>query len=74
MVDCEVMEVLEGYGLAHVRAPDGATYGVTTQTPGIRFADLHEGQRIRVVVARKLSRVMHAELLGESSPGKARAR
>lgn len=63
LVEGEVLEVLSGYGLAHVRAMDGATYGLTRETPGVSFADLHEGQRVRVEVASKFNRVLHAQLL-----------
>lgn len=68
MVEGEVLDVLDGYGLAHVRAADGSTYGLTRQTPGIQFADVREGQHVRVEVTRKFNRVTHAQLLGESSP------
>lgn len=64
-VEGVVLEVLAGFGLAHVRAADGSTYGLTKSTPGILFADLHEGQRVRVEVTRRFSRVMHAQLLGD---------
>lgn len=67
-VEAVVLEVLAGYGLAHVRAADGSTFGLTVETPGIHFADVHEGQRVRVEVTRKFSHVLHAQLLGESSP------
>lgn len=62
-----MLEVLAGYGLAHVRAADGSTYGLNQSTPGIRLAELREGQRIRVEVTPKYGRVVHAVLLGESS-------
>lgn len=63
LVECEVLEVLGCYGLAHVRAIDGSTYGLSRETPGVRFADLHEGQRVRVEVASKFNRVLRAQLL-----------
>lgn len=62
-VEGEVVEVLDGFGLAHVRAPDGTLYGLNRDTPGIRFADLREGKRVRVEVARKFSCVLHAQLI-----------
>jgi hypothetical protein len=67
VLEGEVLEVLDGYGLAHVRAADGLTYGLTRRTPGVCFADLRKGQRVRVEVARKFNRVMYAQLLGDSS-------
>ena len=63
LVEGEVLEVLGGYGLAHVRALDGSTYGLNRETPGVSFAELHEGQRVRVEVAPKFSRVLRAQLL-----------
>lgn len=63
LVEGEVLEVLGGYGLAHVRALDGFTYGLNRETPGVSFAELHEGQRVRMEVAPKFSRVLRAQLL-----------
>lgn len=63
LVEGVVQEVLGGYGLAHVRAPDGSLYGLTRETPGVSFADLHEGQRVRVEVVRKFNRVLSAQAL-----------
>lgn len=63
LIEGEVLEVLGCYGLAHVRTMDGSTYGLTRETPGVRFADLHEGQRVRVEVASKFKRVLRAQLL-----------
>lgn len=67
VVEGVVLEVLAGYGLAHLRAADGSTYGLNQWTPGIHLAELREGQRVRAEVTRKFSRVVHAVLLGESS-------
>lgn len=64
LVEGEVLEVLGSYGVAHVRAPDGSTFGVNRETPGICFARLHAGQRVRVEVAHKFNRVLHAQLIG----------
>lgn len=64
LVEGEVLEVLGGYGLAHVRALDGATYGLNRETPGLSFADVHEGQRVRVEVTHKFNRVLWAQLIG----------
>lgn len=66
-VEGVVLEVLAGYGLAHVRAADGSTYGLNQSTPGIDLVELRAGQRVRVEVTRKFGRVVHAMLLGESS-------
>jgi len=63
LVDGEVLEVLDDYGLAHVRAQDGATYGLNRETPGVSFTDLREGQRVRLAVAPKFNRVLQAHLL-----------
>jgi hypothetical protein len=63
-VEGEVLEVLGDIGLAHVRIRDGSTFGLNRQTPGIQFADLREGQRVRVEVTHKFNRVLHAQLLG----------
>lgn len=63
LVEGEVLEVLDGYGLAHVLAPDGSLYGLTRETPGVSFADLHEGQRVRVEVVPKFNRVLRAQAL-----------
>lgn len=59
----EVLEVLHGYGLAHVRAQDGATYGLNRETPGVSFTGLREGQWVRMAVAPEFNRVLHAHLL-----------
>ena len=62
-VEGEVVEVLSGYGLAHVRAPDGSLYGLNRETPGVVFKDLHEGQRVLVKIACEFNRVLHAQLI-----------
>lgn len=67
LVEGVVLEVLAGFGLAHLRAADGATYGLNHQTPGIHFADLRKGQRICAEVTPKFGRVVHARLLEESN-------
>lgn len=53
-----VLEVLLGFGLAHVRAFDGSIYGLTRNTPGIRFDDLRVGQPVVIEVADKFARVL----------------
>jgi hypothetical protein len=63
-VDGEVVEVLTGFGLAHVRVSEGTVYGLTRHTPGVDFDKLREGQLIRVQAERKFSRVLRAELIG----------
>jgi len=62
-VDGTVLEVLQGFGLAHVRAGDGTTYGLNHQTPGVPFSELVEGRRIRLQVVSKFNRVVHGQLL-----------
>lgn len=62
-VEGKVLEVLDTFGLAHVRTETGDTYGLNRQTPGIEFGQLHEGQRVRCTVTEKFHRVLHAELL-----------
>lgn len=62
-MDGEVVEVLSGYGLAHVRAPDGTLYGLNGETPGICFTDLRVGQHVRVEVASRFGRVLHAQII-----------
>jgi len=64
VVEGEVCEVLDGYGLAHVRGSDGSIYGLHRQTPGVQFGMLHVGRRVRIDVASKFSRVLHAQLIG----------
>jgi len=67
MAEGVVLEVLASCSLAHVRTADGATYGLTQSTHGIRFADLREGQRVRAGVTKKFGQIVHATLLGDSS-------
>lgn len=57
-VEGTVLEVLLGLGLAHVRTPDGHTYGLTRDTPGVRLDDLSEGQHVRLEVEPRFSRVL----------------
>lgn len=62
-VDGEVLEVLEGIGLAHVRTADGTICGLTRSTLGIEFSQLRAGIRVRCKVVRKFSRVVQAKLM-----------
>ena len=64
VVEGEVFEVLDGFGLAHVRSSDGFIYGLNRQTPGVPFGMLHVGQRVRIDVTTKFARVLHAQLIG----------
>ena len=57
-VACEVLEVLPGYGLAHLKAPDGSIYSLNRQTLGIQLENLQPGQRVLVDVTLKFSRVL----------------
>jgi hypothetical protein len=64
VVEGEVYEVMQGFGLAHVRTTRGTIVGLNRATPGIAFDQLHEGQRVRCDVATQFNRVLHAELIG----------
>ena len=62
-VNGEVVEILEGFGLAHVRTSQGQIYGLNRYTPGIEFSQLREGVRVRCEVTAKFHRVLHAQLI-----------
>ena len=62
-VEGVVLEVLGGYGVAHVRAKNGSVYGLNRQTAGVEFANLHKGQPLRLEIADKFGRVLRAEVL-----------
>ena len=62
-VEAEVVEVLEGIGLAHVRTADGRIFGSNDNTAGIEFTALRGGVRVRCRVARKFNRVLSTELI-----------
>ena len=62
-VECTVLEILPGFGLAHLEASDRSVYTLNRQTPGIHFDDLKVGQRVRVGATSKFRRVWHAVLL-----------
>ena len=64
VVEGEVCEVLDGFGLAHVRSLDGSIYGLNRQTLGVGFETLRVGQRVRLDVTSKFARVLHAQLTG----------
>lgn len=63
-IEGEILEVLPGYGLAHVQTAGGQVYGLNKKTPGIDFTELHVGQQVRCVVAPTFNRVLHARLIG----------
>ena len=63
IVEGEVVEVLPGFGLAHVRAADGRVLGVTRQTPGVIFDQLRPGQQLRCRVTEQFHRVLCADVL-----------
>lgn len=63
IVEAEVVEVLIGFGLAHVRTAEDMVYGLTRRTPGIEFDTLRVGQLVRCRVTASLHKVVHAELL-----------
>lgn len=62
-VEGEVLEVLPEFGLAHVRGSDGHVYGLTAETPGIPFDQLHSGARVHMTVTTRFRRVLHARLI-----------
>jgi hypothetical protein len=64
VVEGEVSEVLEGFGLAHVRTADGQIFGLTKSTAGIEFSTLRPGIRVRCTVNQQFNRVVYAELIG----------
>lgn len=63
-VDGEVLEVLEGIGLAHIRTADGRICGLNRNTSGVEFSLLREGVRVRCKVVQKFGRVVEARLIG----------
>jgi len=63
-VEGKIIEVLASYQIAHVRTPDSSTYGLNRQTPGVKFEELQQGQRLRLAVTAKFGRVLHAQSLG----------
>ena len=65
VVEGEIVEVLRGLGLAHVRGANGVAYGLNPTTPGIAFEALRAGQRVQCRVTAKFHRVLHAEVLVE---------
>jgi hypothetical protein len=62
-VEGEVIEVLNGLGLAHMRGSNGLVYGLRPHTPGIDWDELREGQRFRCRVTRTFHRVLQADVL-----------
>ena len=63
VVEGEVIEVLPGLGLAHVRGVDGRVYGLNRKTPGIAFDVLQAGQRVQCLVTAKFHRVLEAAVV-----------
>ena len=59
----EIVEVLTGFGLAHVLSQDGMCYVVNRKTVGINFEALRIGMRVRCIVTEKFSRVLHASVV-----------
>jgi len=62
-VEGVVIEILAGYGLAHVRTSDGSIFGLTRQTTGIKFAELRQGQLVKLEVAAEFGRIVRAQFL-----------
>lgn len=63
IVEGELLEVLPGLGLAHVRATDGRILGITRQTPSVIFGLLRPGQKLRCQVMESFHRVRQADVL-----------
>lgn len=65
LLNCEgeVVEVLGGFGLAHLRTTNGALFGINRETPGVDFAAIRVGQRFRIVASTRFNRVVRAEVL-----------
>ena len=63
-IEGKIVEVLPGYGLAHVQTAGGQVYGLNRKTPGIQFKALREGQLVLCKVTPTFNRVLHACLLG----------
>lgn len=63
IVEGQIIEVLEGFGVAHMLTPDGFLYGLNRRTPGVDFRALQVGQRVQASVTRRLHRVLQATLI-----------
>ena len=62
-VEGEIVEVLPGMVLAHVRGANGVVYSLNPKTPGISFDALRAGQRVQCRVTVRFHRVLHAQVL-----------
>ena len=62
-IEGQVIEVLQGCGMASIASPHGVIYTINRQTPGIAFTELHEGLRVRCEVGGEVKHVLHAELV-----------
>jgi hypothetical protein len=65
-IEGQVIEVLQGCGMASIASPHGVIYTINRQTPGIVFTTLHEGVRVRCQVGGEVKHVLHAELVQRS--------
>lgn len=65
LLDCagEVVEVLDGFGLAHLRTADVALFGINRDTQGVDFSAIRTGMRFRIVASTRYNRVVRAEIL-----------
>ena len=63
-VDGVVVEVLSGFGLAHVKTNDGRLFGVSRAVIGQQaFETIYESQLARLRVQRRFARVLSYEAL-----------
>lgn len=62
-VDGVVLEVLAGFGLAHVRSDDGRIFGISRAVVGQALDAIRESQRVRLRVLGRFYRVIEFHLL-----------
>jgi hypothetical protein len=58
-----IVEILTGYGLAHVMTDDKKLLGVRRATPGVRFDELQVGDVVELEVGESCARVERARVL-----------
>jgi hypothetical protein len=65
LLDCagEVVEVLDGFGLAHIRTADGALFGINLDTQSVDFAAIRTGMRFCIVASARYNRVVRSKIL-----------
>ena len=62
-IEGQVIEVLQGCGMASIASHHGVIYTLYRQTPGIDFNELYEGRWVRCELGGDATRVLHAELV-----------